>query len=109
MFGWLFGPLRRAAAGAAFMDQQSKGWVEKVSPKTLDIERGDICVLGQLYGKYGEGIKKLGISDSDAQRLGFLMLGVEWACFDAWLLTRAWRHQIWLRRRRFAPPLAPAA
>jgi len=62
-----------AAAGAAFLDEKSPGWRDWVDPTILAMSDEHMCVLGQLYGSYDNGLQALDMMD-DAERsyaLGF--------------------------------------
>lgn len=48
--------------GAALLDEKGvPGWREKVNPRQLDMNSHHKCVLGQIYGSYGEGLLELGL------------------------------------------------
>lgn len=49
----------RVRKGAALLDDVAPGWREKIDLSTLDIGDYQQCVLGQLYGTYGEAIPAL--------------------------------------------------
>lgn len=42
----------RVAAGAAWLDGNQPGWVDRIDLERLDIGSCMRCVLGQLYGEY---------------------------------------------------------
>lgn len=44
----------RVAAGAAWLDENKPGWVERISLDKLDIESDCGCALGQVYGGYND-------------------------------------------------------
>lgn len=98
--------LSRAEAGAAFLDERLPAWFVLVNPKTLDIGRGNRCVLGQLgrFVKHEECDRNalyLAVADTfglDAVRL--LRLGFNAESLDDIVpLTVAWIAVINLRRR----------
>lgn len=98
---------RRAARGAKFMDQVLPGWFNEVDSPRLDIDSGQDCVWGQIYGHYTVGCKQHGILDGGLRvRYGFVD-GVGGLFFPVGLLlTRAWRREI--EKRRVQAVFAPA-
>jgi hypothetical protein len=63
-------PRSRVERGAALLDAQSPGWEKKIDPGTLDISSIDNCVLGQVYGSYGNGLRVLG-GEKETVPIGF--------------------------------------
>ena len=65
----------RVAAGAAWLDENRPGWVERIDLQTLNLGDPCRCVLGQEYGSYGQAPDEpLGIGqpeDEIAAGLGF--------------------------------------
>jgi hypothetical protein len=62
----------RVARGAALLDQYRPGWADEIDLHELRIESGSDCVLGQLYGDYGEGRERLRIlNTTHSEALGF--------------------------------------
>lgn len=66
--------------GVATLDDffGSREWVKAIDPETLDISRGDRCVLGQAFGPspfgdvgYFFGVQVLGLNDGEAIERGF--------------------------------------
>jgi len=99
----------RAAAGAAFLDEQQPGWYEIIDVDGLELSHGGACVLGQLHGEFRMGLGRAAIFNFSSApranlspvRLGFLCVqGVSAAEQDRDydLLNAAWREEI--RRRR---------
>ena len=78
--------------GASRLDQRRPNWYSQIDCKTLDLSCGCDCVLGQLYGFYGEkGIaavvggwvrRLVNGYDKTAARYGFDIHGEveDWAC-----------------------------
>lgn len=64
----------RVAKGAALLDTQRPGWAQKINPETFQISSCTNCVLGQLYGGFGEGCTRTfpGASSWEAQSHGFV-------------------------------------
>ena len=56
--------------GAYLLDEQFPGWRQQIQLQQLDLSCGISCVLGQLYGSYGEGIGHLNIRNT-AENYGF--------------------------------------
>lgn len=54
----------RVQKGIALLDEKAPDWwvPGKVDLDALDMQYGDSCVLGQIYGDYLDGCLKLGIS-----------------------------------------------
>lgn len=46
-------------AAAEILDKAMPGWEKKIDKKTLDMDDGEYCVLGQLYFTYDDGIDLL--------------------------------------------------
>lgn len=42
----------RVEAGAAWLDANRPGWVDRINLETLALERCFDCVLGQIYGDF---------------------------------------------------------
>lgn len=87
----------RAAAGAALLDEKRPGWSEAIDCAMLDIATGRHCVLGQLYGTYGDGLSKLSITAPG--QYGFAVSA------ERELMNEAWREEI-ARRRLANVPVA---
>lgn len=54
---------------AEVLDRVRPGWANEVNTKTLDLENARNCVLGQVYGDYGFGLRRL---DCDVNTLVFV-------------------------------------
>ena len=61
----------RAQKGAAFLDRVLPDWASRVNPAAIRIESTTECVLGQIYGRFSEGVNALGISFGQSARYGF--------------------------------------
>ena len=46
----------RVAAGARLLDEYSERWWEDVDLDRLDLSSCTQCVMGQLFGEYGDGL-----------------------------------------------------
>lgn len=87
----------RVADGVAFLDEYDLTWREGVDPETLDIADCHRCVLGQLFGDYGEGLSALGLCGHESRSLGFLWLRNEDDVLDdadVEALNVAWRREL---------------
>lgn len=45
--------------GVLLLDQFAPGWEKKVKIKTFDIRNGEACILGQAFGTYLQGQRKV--------------------------------------------------
>lgn len=59
------------ATGGLFLDEHYPGWFTKVDRDKLNMYDPFDCLLGQLYGTYGKGLKILKVSDP--QQYGFAL------------------------------------
>lgn len=83
----------RARRGAAFLDEhRTDHWRERIDLDKLDIGNECTCVLGQLYGHYGDGVEALKLEDANKFRLGFEFAGDGYT--EAYWLNRAWKEQL---------------
>jgi hypothetical protein len=93
-------------AGMALLDKKVPGWREKANPNSLDMAYCFSCILGQVFGEYLYGLKKLGITEEAeweqedslvferAQSLGFqskVLIGIT---YDYRYLTQAWKEAL---------------
>lgn len=46
--------------GAKFLDEVMPGWAGKINTLELNVDSFKNCVLGQLYGSFWEGMRRLG-------------------------------------------------
>ena len=88
---------RRAARGAAFLDQKDQTWFEKVDPAKLHMGSNRDCVLGQVYGEFTHGLRESGLRGStwEAIRFGFFVGFLPGVSFR---LREAWKREIASRR-----------
>lgn len=62
----------RVQKGIAFLDRHGPpDWREQIDPDKIDIKNCGNCVLGQIYGSYVKGLKRLGLSMTQAVDHGF--------------------------------------
>lgn len=73
-------------AGIEFLDRNYVGdWRKKIDLDGLDISSCDVCVLGQVFGGYDNGLSTLGIDSYKARDYGFT---TDYSMGD---LTEAWK------------------
>jgi len=85
--------------GAAFLDRkegllvQLHGWRSKIDVEKLDISDGDVCILGQLFDGYSDGVNKLSIDQSGQSEAayGFAAGHVYGDHIGSQHLTDAWK------------------
>ncbi len=56
--------------GAAFLDEHTAGWDDRVSLEELDMADPCHCILGQVYSEYNGALERLGLAYSASQWLG---------------------------------------
>jgi hypothetical protein len=84
----------RVARGVALLDEKRPGWSREVNPDTLDMRSNTLCVLGQLFDHYGEGLRVLSLGTRiEATRYGFdVVSSLYWINRpESDALTEAWR------------------
>lgn len=70
--------------------EYGEDWVDKIDLDTLHLASATSCVLGQLYGEYGAGKRKIGLSENEAKESGFnIGAGARYDVLDA-----AWIREI---------------
>lgn len=47
--------------GIELLDRQVPGWRDRIDWDKLDMANCYRCILGQLFGKYSEGVEELGV------------------------------------------------
>lgn len=52
----------KVAAGAMLCDMQDPWWYRKINRDLLQMQSCSLCIMGQLYGIFGEGLRILGIT-----------------------------------------------
>jgi hypothetical protein len=65
---------QRVELGAALLTKHfgHAGWKQKIDLDRLNIAGDDSCIIGQLFGDYGDGLTTVGAWPADArQRYGF--------------------------------------
>ena len=61
----------RIRQGVEFLDQDSPGWEEVISLVGLHLSSCYNCILGQVYGYYAEGVRRLDALELDPVECGF--------------------------------------
>jgi hypothetical protein len=87
----------RVRRGAALLDERVPGWMERINLERLRLEDCRACVLGQLYGGFGAGLRALDLHWPDPETLGFCKAGRP-TDSNYLRLTAAWRALISERR-----------
>lgn len=59
------------ANGAKLLDSKIAGWWHQIDLEALHLSSCLDCMLGQLFGSYDKGLTDLGITETQAQSLGF--------------------------------------
>jgi hypothetical protein len=49
----------RVARGVALLDERVPGWRKRIDLSAFNFESLECCVLGQLYGGWGRGVRAL--------------------------------------------------
>jgi hypothetical protein len=57
--------------GARLLDELEPGWYAEIDLARLTMSDCEDCVLGQLFGGYGDGLKHLGLTDESGTTYGF--------------------------------------
>lgn len=86
----------RVSAGLDFLDRETPGWDKDIDLDALRLSSCEQCVLGQLYGTWGDGLDFLDLHDDSAARLGFQLYEGEANLYG--VLTAAWLTAIRARR-----------
>jgi hypothetical protein len=98
----------RVQRGAEYLDEADPGWHRRVNARTLELEDGRHCVLGQLHGGFRLGLGRsqvLSLSSAPRASLSPVAYGFkcvegvsdEWQARDYELLTAAWREAVQAR------------
>ena len=92
--------------GIQLLDEKVPDWHYRVSvhKENFGMEYSNCCILGQLFGDFDVGRKRLGLSDRQSYQLGFIswfQRYVDLSCvvpFVGRRLNRAWRKAILTKR-----------
>ena len=94
----------RVAKGAAFLDEREPGWDTRIDLGILSLDSSCRCVLGQLHGGYGDGLRATGLDDDNDRdiELGFFWTDEHLVGFslddEPGDLTAEWKRVITARR-----------
>ena len=61
----------QVASGANYLDVVAPEWVSKIDLGSLGMAWPKSCVLGQVFGSYETGLRRLGLDEAYAQGNGF--------------------------------------
>lgn len=95
--------LARVKKGIALLEQQhGPNWADHIDLNTLDLASGFRCVLGQVYGTFGDGITQLWGTDpehwpskDEVAEHGFYEHTVSYEDTDRYKpLDAAWKHAL---------------
>ena len=64
---------KRVIRGVKFLDEHYPGWLQEIDVDRLNLEHYSNCVLGQLYGDFGDGMYDLELSEEDIEFFGFFI------------------------------------
>ncbi len=85
-----------AGRGAAYLDETTPGWADRIDLDNLRLSDKCACVLGQLDGDYDTALRARGLRGSQPARLGFTTSGRQTFV----RLTAAWRYLVTIRQGR---------
>lgn len=93
----------RVKAGAAFLDENYPGWLDRINLDELHMDSCDACIIGQVAGCYRkvypylDSVHDTEAGTAEAASLGFAIDATDYT--DRWpLLADAWRRHITARR-----------
>lgn len=97
----------RVERGAEWLDENEKGWMEKIDLDSLNLAKPIMCVCGQIEGKGHEGggffryVFEKELHGNEAHELGFILWRRDEPANapDYAKLTTAWKRLIRKRRR----------
>lgn len=49
----------RVTRGAAWLDRIRPGWAQRIDQSRLNLASGNLCVLGQIFGDFSNGLQYL--------------------------------------------------
>lgn len=56
-------PESKVQRGVRLLDEKKPGWAAQINTEKLQMEHGQWCILGQLFGDYERGRKALGLDN----------------------------------------------
>lgn len=99
---------QRVLNGVRKLDREVPGWADQINLGRFRITSGSACVLGQVYGEYETGVRRLfHVPHDDGQRFGyeygFVGENTESEFATDWkVLQRDWKKVI--AERQTSPP-----
>jgi hypothetical protein len=88
----------RVQRGAQLLDEKYPGWADRIDLRSFSISSPWLCILGQLFGGYLEGVYSLNIVQQEAL-YGFNIKPTEpFSTFRQ--LQKLWQEAIEERRRQ---------
>jgi len=102
---------RRAARGAAYLDDADPGWHRRLDTGALALEDGERCVLGQLHGRFRAGLGRARLFNvGSAPRASLSPVAYGFHCVrtgdadaerrDYDLLNEAWHDEVHRRQQQ---------
>lgn len=91
----------RVRAGVALLDREEPGWWSKVDVASLKLDDCWMCVLGQAFGSYHNGVQRLPIEKTGraSSSHGFTFTIEEDCRFTDWgTLNRLWAYVVRTRQ-----------
>ena|SRR5258708_188737 len=85
----------RVARGAIFLDKSKPDWYKIINASKIDLNSNLDCILGQLYGDYSYGLRKLHIK-GPGHTYGFLIFRF----WNKYIVEELWREEIAVRRAK---------
>ena len=83
--------LKRVDAGVAFLNVVKPDWLKRIDVSKLDLGNAKVCILGELYNSYENGVLVLGLDDETSSiSLGFYDFDKR----QYEQLTQAWKNKI---------------
>jgi hypothetical protein len=79
----------KVQAGIKLLDEQEPGWRAKIDKDSLDLGSCSVCVLGQVFGDYEEGLEMLDLGTGSSYAYGFNTNSA-----DMQALTAAWKEAL---------------
>lgn len=70
----------RVLKGIQLLDTKIPGWRELVDFDKLDLLNANMCILGQVYGDFGQGVYELEIPWVEVSNYGFDLFPGEREC-----------------------------
>lgn len=90
---------KRVKRGIKFLDKElgRKKWAKKIKLNKLNLGNAATCVIGEIYGDYGDGLDTLNKSKAWGRNNGFNLPVVASAASkddEFRVLTRIWREML---------------